>query len=196
MRRHLPVIGQLLGYPLVLWLVWVWLGIAERNVGDLVLSVIVGLVVLCLLSSLVLLAFGGPLWRPALFVFIAFGTACLASLMPAAVNVWVLRGALTFFFALLIPVLLLGRISLLTNWRYWAMFAGLATGLVVIPTTLVQFVPALPGLPLQSISLGVRFLLAYSVALATLLAFAHHVKRLPVNPPQASLEVQADHTAG
>jgi hypothetical protein len=74
----------------------------------------------------------------------------------------------------------------LRSWRYWALAAGLVLVGVYVPWRLITWVPALQGLTAQSISVAVRFGLAWLITVAALVSFGALLRRQPAVPTAAS----------
>jgi len=170
----LDAVMQLIGYPVVIWLCWVWLGIAERDALDLASSVVVGLAIVGLLSWLVARAFGAGFGRGLVFVV-------LASLLVAGVLYrpkWFSFALAFVLLGVLAPALLLPTRRVQWQWRYWAAWFGALLAMVVVPVLLVNWVPQLQSAGAQTASMAARFVVAYGVALGGWLGYAGVARRL------------------
>lgn len=191
MNRSWRWLILLAGYPFVMWLVWIWLGVAERDPGDLILSFLLALGIVAALTALVWIVFGGSVWRALAFVLSIMTLTIAMSLLPSWsvplnqwgakfkwLYPWLLRAVTLALMAVILPVVLMGTSVLLRKWRYWAAWGALTVGVYVVPALLVRWVPEFPSLAAQTASMVVRFGLAYLIALATLTAFARFVRRM------------------
>lgn len=175
------------GYPLVMWLVWIWLGVAERDPGDLILSVVLGVAIVAGLTGLVWIVFGGSLPRSLGFVLSILLLTMLMSLLPSSgpklrsIYPWAVRAGTLVLMAILLALVLLGTTTMFRRWQYWLAWCALAVGVYAIPSWLVGWVPQLTSMTAQTTSMVVRFGLAYLIALGTLTAFARYVRQM-ANP--------------
>jgi hypothetical protein len=189
---------QAVGYPVILALIYFWLGIADRSIWQVLLSFVLGLVIVAATAWLTGQALGMPLrrylpWFAALVTVI--GCAWwLNSYRPSVglsiashLTLWLRKPvkpetAGAVYTGLLWLLGTAGVLSLLPfaagsrqalrDWRYWAMAAVLVLAGLTVPSLLVHWVPKLPGFAAQTASLAVRFILAYAIALAIWLALA------------------------
>ncbi len=200
MKRWMRWLVMFAGYPVVLYLTWLWLGLSERNPGDLVLSLLLAVGIVGGLTTLVWIVFGGSFWRALGFVVGVMTITILMSMLPsrtvATEKMAALRGIYPYLLrlltvglmAILMPLVLLGSSVLLRKWKYWAAWIALAVGVYVIPSLLIRWVPELQSLTAQTVSMVVRFGLAYVIALATFSAFARYVRELAEGRSSASRE--------
>jgi hypothetical protein len=187
----------LLGYPVVMWLVWLWLGVPERDVSDLLLSAGLAVAIVAGLTALVWVVFGGSPWRALGFVLSIMTITIVTSMIPSRVvaveklsavrwaGPFLLRALTVLLMAAVLPIVLMGTASLLYRWRYWGAWAVLTVGVYVIPKYLVDWVPELQSLSGQTASLIVRFGAAYLIALATFTGFARYIRRMAGQPAPA-----------
>ncbi|MDZ4797242.1 MAG: hypothetical protein SGI92_03695 [Bryobacteraceae bacterium] len=208
MKRWLRWLILLAGYPFVMWLVWIWLGVSERDPGDLILSFLLALGIVAGLTGLVWIVFGGSVWRALGFVLSIMTLTILMSLLPSWsvplnhwaaqyrwIYPWLLRAVTLALMATTLPIVLMGSSVLLRTWQYWCAWAVLTLGVYVIPAWLVRWVPELSSMAAQTASMVVRFGLAYLIALATLTAFARFVRQLAEGQSSAIPGAQQPHTA-
>jgi len=187
---------HLVSYPLLVWLVWVWLGIAESSAAELIGSVVLGLFVVAAVAWLLATAFEATLrvlWSPwarsLLFVvvcLILIGAALwLAGRQPPKAA-WIyqtgLWAAVAAIIAVLVPLLLLRSWRVLRDWRYWIACVLLIVIGGYVPWKLISWVPAAATLAGQATSMAIRFALAYLLSVASLLAFAFAVRRFAAIP--------------
>jgi hypothetical protein len=183
---------HLVSYPLLVWLVWVWLGIAESSAAELIGSVALGVLVVAAVAWLLATAFEASLrvlWSPwvrsLLFVVLCLiligGALWLAGRQPPKAA-WIYRAglwsALAAIIAVLVPLHLLRSWRVLREWRYWMACVLLTAIGGYVPWKLISWVPAATTLAGQATSMSIRFALAYVVSVASLLAFAFAVRRL------------------
>jgi hypothetical protein len=159
-------------YPVLVWLVWVWLGIAERSAMALVGSALLAVFIVVALAWLVATAFDGHLRVRATWVRSLVFVVLLLGLIT--VKMWLGIAAL-----ILLPLLVL-KPRLLLDWRYWAACVALAAVGGYLPWKLVTWVPAAKTLATQATSMGIRFSVAYVISVAALLLFASAVRRLAI----------------
>jgi hypothetical protein len=141
---------------------------------------------------LALLLIGIAVWlagyRPAVTGWIAakISNARAKAVNPRSLD-WIYRGvlwsALGVTIAAVLPRLFVRSSRVLRDWRYWT--ACLLVVLIggYLPWKVVTWVPAANTLAMQTVSMFVRFSLAYLVGVAALLLFASAVRRLASAPP-------------
>lgn len=174
---------QVFGYPLLVWLVWIWFGIAERNVMEILGSVVLGCAIIAGVAWLLAAAFDGTLevrgsWTRSL-VFV------VAALVIGGAGWWLTRKPYPIaLIALLIPPLYVGSWRVLRNWRYWAAIVLLAAVGFYFPWRTATWVPGAESFAGQMASMVVRFLVGYLIAIGSLLVFAALLRRLanPIGP--------------
>jgi hypothetical protein len=174
-------------YPVLVWLVWVWFGIAESSPMELLGSVLLGLMIIVAIAWLLATAFTGGLrvtvstWARSLVFVVACllllgGTLWLGgSRRLHPVMFWTASAALI---AVLLPLHFVRTLRLLRDWRYWAACMLLVVIGAYAPWKLVSWVPAAKTLTAQAASLTIRFAAAYLFAVASFLVFAFVVRRL------------------
>jgi hypothetical protein len=192
----LVALVHVISYPVLVWLVWTWLGIAESSGAALAGSLVLAIVIIAAISWLLATAFDGDLrvratWaRSLLYVVIAL---CLlgVTLWLRKISFWV---AFALLIAALLPPLLLRRLSVVWNWRYWLACIVLVVAGGYIPWKLATWVPGAKTLTTQAASMGVRFAIAYLISVAALLAFAYFLRRLavPREPTPAAQHAHGD----
>jgi hypothetical protein len=175
-----PWVAVAAGLPLTAWLAWVWLGLAERDVLDLTLSVVLAVLILGILSAIVSLVFAATLRRSALFVVSVLAVFFTAPLIHVS-REWVLRGLILMVLSLCVPLVLLWSPQMLRTGRYWFSAFGLSMAVYVIPCLLITWVPGVPSLAGQTASMMARFAISYAVAVVGLVFFARYVRSLAGN---------------
>jgi hypothetical protein len=182
---------HVLSYPVLVWLVWVWLGIAESSIFELIGSVVLALLVVAAVAWLLATAFEGSLRvsRPTWMRSLLFTLACL---LLIGATLWLAANRRTYpalwwtAFAAVIAVLLPPHFVLtwrvLRDWRYWAACAALVLVGGYGPWKVVSWVPAAKTLAAQATSMAIRFAAAYLLSVVMLLVFASVVRRLAARP--------------
>jgi hypothetical protein len=178
---------QVAGYPLLVWLVWIWLGIAERSVMEILGSAALGGAIVAALAWLLASAFDGTLKVRGLWVrSLVF---VIAALVIAGAGWWLTRKIYPIaLIALLVPPLYRCSWRVLGKWRYWAAFVLLAGTGLYLPWKMATWVPAATSLASQTASMAARFLIAYLLAVGSLVGFAAELRRLanPTEPTRAA----------
>ena len=197
-------IEQVLGYPVLLYLVWLWLGIPEQSALQLMGSVLLAMVIVLGLAGLLAAAFHVRFRRMAGFVVLLVACVGIAywlsgyaeasgNWLAAKVSVWRRRPSNPMAWALRYSWLVWGACALtvfvvlaacaggrrvLTRWPYWLLCLALVVAGAWLPWRLVWWVPTAQTITAQTVSLVLRFGLAYLLWLGSLLAFAAGVRRL------------------
>jgi hypothetical protein len=94
---------------------------------------------------------------------------------PYALTIWAL---VLIALAVLIPPHFTRTWRLIRDWRYWAVFAGMAVIVCYGSWRIVTWVPPVPTLAGQAASMTIRFGLACVITVVVLLVFASVVRRL------------------
>ncbi|MCZ2074711.1 MAG: hypothetical protein HUU41_01550 [Bryobacteraceae bacterium] len=200
-RRKWPLLTiQVTGYALVAALIYLWLGIPEQSVWQLLLSLLLAAAIIAgsgwLLAALFALRLCGRReWRRGmafvlLLLVMFLGGSWLSGSAPRVNPLWLWGiGALIVFTVL--PWFAATRAWLIRRWQYWVAAAGVVTMGIYIPWKLIWWVPPLSGMTAQTLSMAVRFGLAYLLLVASLLLFSGWMQRLSgepaVNPPEHPL---------
>lgn len=215
---HLWIV-QLLGYPVLVWLIWVWLGLGERNAGDLVLSVAGGGLIVMLASWLIASALHGTVQvrrhyaRAVVFVLLLLLITCagiwlqswnarvmdwtairISNAKGSAINprsaAWiypvVLWSVLLAMVAALLGSLIYAPSKIVSDRKYWAAFALLILAMIGVPWLLLNWIPPAGSLTAQTVSMVLRFALAYVTAVCSLLVFARIVRQMVERRTQSS----------
>lgn len=192
---------QAAGYLVIAALLYEWFGIADRSVSQLLLTVVLGLGIVC-----------GTLWliasvlepkrmgRCVMWIAAALAVVVLCAWLSgyqsqvglsvashltlwfrkpvkpqamATLYAWLLGIAATAGVLALLPLAAEGR----PTRRYWMTAAGLAIVGLLLPRLLVGWVPKFESFGAQTASMVVRFVLAYAIALAAWLAIAASARR-------------------
>jgi hypothetical protein len=184
----------------LLWLVWVWFGIPEATVWQLLGSVSLAVVIVAGLTWVLASVTGGRMRRTVVVVgallvlcglclwLAQYDTAAtewlavrISRMRGRAVNprhlAWIFPALRWTIFAVLAFTAVAPRLA--RSWRYWLLALALVIAGGYIPWKLVTWVPAVKGLTPQAISMGVRFFLAYTISVAALVAFGTLLRRLP-----------------
>jgi hypothetical protein len=178
----LVALVHVVAYPILVWLVWTWLGLAESSTAALAGSVALGAVIVAATAWLLATAFDGGLhvratWvRSLLFVLLAAVLGGVTIALRRSQLWW----ALAFIIAALLPPLFLRTFRLWWSWRYWVACIVFAIVAGYAPWKLVTWVPATKTLAAQATSMTIRFAIAYLISVAGLLAFASIVRRLAI----------------
>jgi hypothetical protein len=199
------------GYLVLLALIYEWFGIADRNAWQLVLSLLLGLVIVCgavwLVASALAAEFvplrrlaGSLIWIVAAAAVVAVCVWLAAYRSGVGLSV---ASHLTLWFRkpvkpetmgsiyawLLRIVATVGVLAILPlavkarpSRRYWIAAALLALGGWLLPALLIGWVPKFESFGAQTASLIVRFLLAYAIALAAWLAIGTAARRSAATP--------------
>jgi hypothetical protein len=183
----LVALVHVISYPIVVWFVWTWLGIAESSALALAGSAVLAIAIIAAISWLLAIAFEGNLhvrsaWVWSLvFVVVAL---CLIS-----VRLWV-----GLIIVALLPPLLVRNLRVLINWRYWLACTALIAVGGYLPWKLATWVPGAKTLTAQAASMAIRFGIAYLISVGSLLAFAYFVRRLaiPCEPTGAAQHAHND----
>jgi hypothetical protein len=183
---------QVLAYPLLLWLVWIWLGIPESSGWQLLGSAVLAVAILAASSWLLAVAFAGSfhvrsIWIRSLvfllvLIVVAGGLAWRTHLVT-----WGVAAVIT---ATILPLLIYRSWRPLRSWRYWLAWAALILIGGFLPWKLVTWVPATGAMAAQALSMAVRFLFAYLVSVAALLGFAYLVRSLAGVVPNAATRAE------
>lgn len=197
-------VAQVLGYPVILYLVWLWLGIPEGSALQLAGSVLLGVVIAVGLAWLLALAFQVRFPRMLAFVVLLAVLAAVAwwlsgyadlagNWLAAKVSTWRRRPAnpgtwtgrywwtvwtlcVLAIFGLL--AWLAGGRGVLRRWPYWLLCAGLVIAGAWLPWKVLWWVPKLETITAQTVSMVLRFGVAYLLWLGSLLLFAAGVRRV------------------
>ena len=199
MRKAVAI--QAVGYLVLLALAYEWFGIADRNVWQLLLSVVLGAAIVCAAVWLIAQAFAPPQIRRFL-IYLAAAVAVVACCVwlagyRAQVGLSV-ASHLTLWFRKPVKPQTMGSIYAWLLWiagiagvlallpsavkasltrRYWITAALLAVAGLLLPRLLVGWVPRFQSFGAQTASMIVRFVLAYAIALASWLAIAAALRR-------------------
>jgi hypothetical protein len=187
--------------------VWIWFGIPEATVWQLLGSVSLAVVIVAGMAWVLASVTGGAL-RRTLVVVIGLLVLCGVCLWLAkydtsgaewlavrisrtrgrAINprqlAWIFPALRWTIFAALAFIAVAPRLA--HSWRYWLLAVALLVAGGYVPWKLVTWVPAVKGLTAQAISMSIRFLLAYTISVAALVAFGVLLRRLPERPTAAS----------
>jgi hypothetical protein len=203
------------GVAVLLWLVWVWFGIPEASVWQLLGSLSLAIVIIGGTAWVLACVLGGGLWMPGLwrrtaaivvFLLVLCGISLwltqydgaaaewlavrISRARGRAINPrhlsWILPALRWGVFAVLAFAAVAPRRRILRNWRYWVLALALVIAGGYLPWKLLTWVPAFRGLPAQAISMAIRFVLAYTISVAALVAFGALLRRLPADPSPAS----------
>jgi hypothetical protein len=195
------------GLAVLLWLVWVWFGIPEATVWQLLGSASLAVVIVAGTAWVLASVIGGHMRRALVVVVLLLalsgicfwlaqydtaGTEWLAvrisRIRGRAVNprhlAWIFPAVRWTIFAVVAFVAAAPRSA--RSWRYWLLALGLVVAGGYVPWKLVTWVPAVKGVTMQATSMGVRFLLAYTVTVAALVGFGMLLRRLPENRTAAT----------
>ncbi len=197
-------IAQLLGYPVLVCLVWLWLGIPEQSVPQLIGSVLLGIAIVFGLAGLLASAFKARFSRMLAFVVLvgvvvgivywlsgysgAAGAWLAAKVSywrrrPSNPNAWTSRYGWMLWTVCAVALFgvfawLAGGRMLPRRWTYWLMCVGLVIAASWLPWKLLWWVPKFDTITAQTVSLTLRFGIAYLLWLGSLLLFAAGVRRL------------------
>jgi hypothetical protein len=197
-------VAQVLGYPVVLYLLWLWLGIPEGSALQLAGSVLLGLVIAIGLAWLLASAFEVRFPRMLVFVVLLAGFAGVAWWLtgyadeagnwlaakvsiwrrrPANPGTWALRYWWTVWTVFLLAIFgllawLAGGRRVLRRWPYWLLCVGLLISGAWMPWKVLWWVPKLDTITAQTVSMVLRFGVAYLLWLGSLLLFAAGVRRV------------------
>ncbi|HEU0142548.1 MAG TPA: hypothetical protein VFQ79_22690 [Bryobacteraceae bacterium] len=200
MRRKWVLLAvQIAGYALVAILIYLWLGIPEESVWQLLLSVLLAVGIIAgagwLLASLFALRLCGR-WewmRGMAFVLLLLamflGGSWLSGSAPRVNPLWFWSIGAFIVFAVL--PWFAARAWLIRRWQYWASAVAVVALGIYIPWKLIWWVPSLSGMTAQTASMAVRFGLAYLLLVISLLLFSGWMQRLSgkpaANPPEHPL---------
>jgi len=201
------------GYLVLLVLIFEWLGISDRSVGQVLLSALVGLVILAGGIWLIAAALAGServglqrivrvaIWVGAMAAVAGFGMflgifrARVGLSIASHLTLWSRHPVKpqpmgTVYIVLVTIATVAGLLALLPlasraatgagtaagrlwrDWRYWAISGALVAVGYWLPGLVVGWVPKFSGFAMQTVSMLIRFALAYGIAVAAWLAIA------------------------
>lgn len=171
---------QAAGYPVLLGLVYEWLGIADRSAWDVALSGVLAAAIVCGAVWLMVHAIGGPARRSLAWVAAAAAVAAGSVWISGRVKPLYAASAWMVGIAALVALLpvVAGARPVLGRRRYWALALALVAAGVALPWLLVRWVPQFQNFGAQTASLVVRFGMAYAIALAAWLTLVSLPRRL------------------
>lgn len=199
----------------LLALAWYWLTLPEATIGQLVLSALIAMVVLIAglwLQGVTLAAFRPsptalPVMAvarrlPALLLWLLLTSLIVIACqrwIPATKAPWLPDVASGLVVLLLLPMAsevagegIAGFTrktpwSTLARWQFWLAAAFAALFVWYLPYKLVWWVPAVQGLRMQAISMGLRFAAGYLIAITAWFVLSAVVGRLAIKPAEAPL---------
>ncbi len=187
---------QAVGYLVLLALVYEWFGIADRNVWQLLLSVVLGAVIVCgvvwLIAQLLtppqtarfLISLAAAVAVVACCVWLAGYRAQVGLSVASHLTLWFRKPVKPQTMASIYEMLLwfagvAGVLALLPvavrarpTRRYWITAGLLALEGLVLPKLIVGWVPRFQSFAAQTASMVMRFSFAYAIALASWLLIA------------------------
>ena len=197
---------QSVGYLVLMALIYLWFGIGDRNVWQLLLSLLLGLAILCGAVWLIANALAAEVVAPrrlgTFVIWIGAAAIVVAGCMwlagyRASIGLSV-ASHLTQWFRRPVKPQTMGAVYVWLLWiacaagvlailpravkarpsgRYWITAALLLLAGYFVPSLLVGWVPKFQSFGAQTASMVVRFTLAYLIALAAWLAIAASARR-------------------